>query len=113
MFAISLKAIWNLARTSVEIAGLSPKLNEMRYAAIDKEIREFAQKWYLNVNEVKYEAYNYRDGELANENKLKDSANYATYKEATPDTLPKFKFRKLMIDEFREKLMPGIAPLID
>lgn len=85
----------------------------MRYAAIDKEIREFAQKWYLNVDDVKYEAYNYRDGELANENKLKNSADYAIYKEATPDTLPKFKFRKLMIDEFRETLMPGIAPLID
>ena len=85
----------------------------MRYAAIDKEIGEFAQKWYLNVDDVKYEAYNYRDGELANENKLKDSAYYVDYKEATPDALPKFKFRKLMMDEFKEILMPEIAPLID
>lgn len=92
---------------------ISVTINGMRYAAIDKEIREFARKWYLNVDDVKYEAYNYRDGELANENKLKDSADYAAYKEATPDALPKFKFRKLMINEFREMLMPEISPLID
>ncbi|HBV84702.1 MAG TPA: hypothetical protein DEB74_18265, partial [Lachnospiraceae bacterium] len=60
----------------------------------------------------KYEAYNYRDGELSNENKLKDSADYAAYKESVPDALPKFKFRKRMIDEFREALMSEIAPLI-
>lgn len=92
---------------------ISVTINEMRYAAIDKEIRKFAEKWYLNVDDVKYEAYNYSDGELANENKLKDSADYAAYKEAIPDAMPKFKFRKLMIDEFREVLMPEIAPLID
>jgi len=92
---------------------ISVTINEMRYAAIDKEIHKFAGKWYLNVDDVKYEAYNYRDGELANENKLKDSADYAAYKKAMPDALPKFKFRKLMINEFREELMPEIAPLID
>lgn len=92
---------------------ISVTINEMRYIAIDKEIRRFAEKWYLNVDDVKYEAYNYRDGALANENKLKDSADYAAYKEAVADALPKFKFRKLMIDEFREVLMPKIAPLID
>lgn len=92
---------------------ISVTINEMRYAAIEKEIRRFAEKWYLNVDDVKYEAYNYRDGALANENKLKDSADYAAYKETVADALPKFKFRKLMIDEFREVLMPEIAPLID
>ncbi len=92
---------------------ISVTINEMRYAAIDKEIRSFAKKWYLNADDVKYEAYNYRDGALANENKLKDSADYAVYKETVADVLPKFKFRKLMIDEFREALMPEIAPLID
>lgn len=92
---------------------ISVIINQMRYAAIDKEIQKFAKKWYLNVDDVKYEAYNYRDGELSNENKLKDSADYAAYKELKPDALPKFKFRKRMIDEFREVLMSEIAPLID
>lgn len=88
-------------------------INQMRYAAIDKEVEKFAKKWYFDVDDVKYEAYNYRDGELANANKLKDSANYAAYREAVPDALPKFKFRKEMIDEFKEVLMPEIGPLID
>ena len=91
---------------------ISVIINQMRYAAIDKEIQKFAKKWYLNVDDVKYEAYNYRDGELSNENKLKDSADYAAYREVTPDALPKFKFRTQMINEFKEVLMPEIAPLI-
>lgn len=92
---------------------ISVIINQMRYAAIDKEIQKFARKWYLNVDDVKYEAYNYRDGELSNENKLKDSADYAAYRKATPDALPKFKFRTQMINEFKEVLMLEIAPLID
>jgi len=92
---------------------ISVIINEMRYAAIDKEIQDFAEKWYLNADDVKYEAYNYRDGEFANENKLKDSADYTAYREAALDALPKYKFRKSMINEFREVIMPEIAPLID
>ena len=91
---------------------ISVTINQMRYAAINAEIRKFAEKWYLNEDDVRYEAYNFRDGELANESKLKDSADYAAYKDNTENALPKFKFRKMMIDEFREVLMPEIAPLI-
>lgn len=92
---------------------ISVIINQMCYAAIDAEIREYAEKWYLDFEDVKYEAFHFRDGELANENKLKDSADYAAYKEENEDALPKFKFRKLMIDEFKNVLMPEIAPLID
>lgn len=88
-------------------------INQMRYSVIDTEIRKYAEKWYLDFEDVKYEAFHFRDGELANENKLKDSADYAAYKEENEDALPKFKFRKLMIDEFKTVLMPEIAPLID
>ena len=92
---------------------ISVIINQMRYAVIDAEIRKFAEKWYLDFEEVRYEAFHFRDGELANENKLKDSADYAAYREENRDVLPKFKFRKLMIDEFKNVLMPEIAPLID
>lgn len=92
---------------------ISVIINQMRYAVIDAEIRRFAEKWYLDFEDVKYEAYSFRDGELANENKLKDSADYATYKEENQEVLPKFKFRTLMIDEFKNVLMPEIVPLID
>ncbi len=91
---------------------ISVMINQMRYAAVDREIHAFAEKWFLDEELLKYEAYNYRDGVIKNENKLKESADYSEYKEATPDAIPKFKFNKMMIGEFREVLMPEIEPLI-
>lgn len=92
---------------------ISVIINQMRYAVIDAEIRRYAEKWYLDFEDVKYEAFHFSDGELANENKLKDSADYAAYKEQNEDAMPKFKFRKMMVDEFKNVLMPEIVPLID
>lgn len=88
-------------------------INQMRYAAIDKEIEKFATKWFVPFDDVKYEAYNYKDGELANENKLKELADYALYKDTTLDALPKFKFNGALIRDFKEVLMPEISPLIE
>ena len=85
----------------------------MRYAVIDAEFGKYAKKWYLRFEDVKYEVFNFRNGELANENRLKDSANYTAYKEENENILPKFKFRKQMIDEFKTVLIPQIAPFID
>lgn len=73
----------------------------------------FSSKWFVPFDDVKYEAYNFKDGELANENKLKALADYATYKEHTPDALPKFKFNGALIKEFKEVLMPEISPLLE
>ena len=92
---------------------ISVIINQMRYAAIDKEIQKFARKWFVPFEDVKYEAFNFRDGELANENKLKAQADYAAYKEQMPNALPKFKFNGTLIREFKEGLMPEIAPLLE
>ncbi len=92
---------------------ISVIINRMRYDAIDKEVTKFAVKWFIPVEDVKYEAYNFKDGEIANESKLKDGADYAAYKESTQDPLPKFKFRSVMIDEFKNILMQEIAPLLE
>ena len=85
----------------------------MRYEAIDKEIEEYAAKWYVATEDVRYEAYNYRDGVLANENNLKEKADYTAYKDNTSDPMPKFKFRKEMIEDFKNNLMVNIFPLIE
>lgn len=37
---------------------MSVIINQMRYAAIDKEIEKFSKKWYIPFEAVKYEAYN-------------------------------------------------------
>ncbi len=91
---------------------MSVIINEMRYTAIDREIEKFAAKWFISFDDVRYEAYNYRDGELANENKLKENADYATYKSETENALPKFKFNSALITDFKESLMATILPLI-
>ncbi len=91
---------------------ISVIISRMRRSVMDAEIRKYAEKWYLDVEDVRYEAFHFRDGELANENKLKESADYAAYKEENKDALPKFKFRKRMIDEFKNVLMPEILPLV-
>ena len=91
---------------------MSVIINEMRYTAIDKEIEKFANKWFISFDDVKYEAFNYKDGEFASKTKLKESADYSAYKEATKDALPKFKFNGALIKDFQETLMDTIIPLI-
>ena len=92
---------------------ISVIINQMRHAAADKEIKKYADKWFLEEEEVKYEAHNYKDGKLANENKLKESANYSAYKESSEAPLPKFKYYGELSKEFKEALMPEISPLIE
>lgn len=113
--ALLLQVLDEIEQDKVKFMGqdISVIINQMRYAAIDKEIEKFSKKWFVSFDDVKYEAYNFRDGELANENKLKELANYAEYKEATEGALPKFKFNGALIREFKEVLMPEISPLLN
>ena len=110
-----IKVIEDIEKEKEKFLGqdMSVIINEMRYSAIDTEIRRFSEKWYVPFDDVKYEAYNFRDGEMANENKLKEKADYATYKETTPDALPKFKFNTALVREFKEELMAEIIPLLE
>ena len=94
-------------------ADIAVIVNKMIYDSIDEEIKLFADKWFVDFEDVKYEVYSFRDGELANENQLKEKANYAAYKEATPDALPKFKYNSAMIRDFKEVLMEEVGPLIN
>ncbi len=88
-------------------------VNEMRYKIIDDAIKAFAEKWFMDFEDVKYEAYNYKNGEMANETQFKDAADYAAYCEATPDPLKKFKFRTSLVNDFKMNLMEDISPLLN
>ena len=85
---------------------------QMRRDVIEKEVNEFSNKWFINPDDVSYEVYNYRDGVIANENNFKEKANYSEYKANVSEPLPKFKFRKEMIKDFREELMSDVEPLL-
>ncbi|MGN1141104.1 MAG: HsdR family type I site-specific deoxyribonuclease [Oliverpabstia sp.] len=91
---------------------ISVIINQMRYAAIDKEVEQFAIRWFINPEDVKYEVFHYRDGVLSNENNFKEKADYALYKMSVEKPLPKFKFRKVMIEEFKNELMVNVLPLL-
>lgn len=85
-------------------------INERRLHEIETEVMQFAKKWYLSEEDVNYEVQHYKNGLLANENSLKDKADYATYKENEKDALTKLKFRKALIEEFKQALMPAVQP---
>ena len=112
--ALLLQVLEEIEQDKVKFMGqdISVIINQMRYQAIDKEIEKFAIKWFIPFEDVRYEAYNFRDGEIANENKLKEAADYTAYKSKTLDALPKFKFNRILITEFKEKLMAEIGPLL-
>ncbi len=113
--ALLLQVLEEIEQDKVKFMGqdISVIINQMRYQAIDKEIEKFAIKWFIPFEDVRYEAYNFRDGEIANENKLKEAADYTAYKSKTLDALPKFKFNRILITEFKEKLMSEIGPLLE
>lgn len=99
-------------RTKFVGKDISVIVNQMRYSAIDKEVARFAEKWFIDFDSVRYEAFNYKNGVIANETKLKESADYSMYKEQTDEPLPKFKFRTVLIEDFKENLMPEIELLL-
>lgn len=84
----------------------------MRYELIDKEIGEFSKKWCLPFEDVKYEVYNFKDGDLANENSLKSKIDYDRYKEMVEKTVPKFTLRREMVEDFKNNLMGEVSSLL-
>ena len=79
---------------------------------IDKEIDEFSKKWFLPFEDVKYEVYNFKDGNLANENSLKSKIDYDRYKEMVEESVPKFTLRKEMVEDFKNNLMEEVSSLL-
>lgn len=86
--------------------------NRMRYELIDKEIGEFSKKWCLPFEDVKYEVYNFKDGNLANENSLKSKIDYDRYKEMVEKPVPKFTLRREMVEGFKNNLMGEVSSLL-
>lgn len=84
----------------------------MRYEVIDKEIDEFSKKWFLPFEDVKYEVYNFKDGNLANETSLKSKIDYDRYKETVEEPVRKLTLRIEMIGDFKNNLMEEVSSLL-
>lgn len=91
---------------------ISVIINDMRYKAIDDQIQKFSEKWFIPFEVVRYEVYNYKNGVIANANKLKESADYDAYNEAAEERLPKFKYHSEITKDFRNNLMPEVVELL-
>ncbi len=92
---------------------ISVLINKLRYEAIDKEILKFAEKWYIDPEEVKYEVFHFKEGKLENETNFKKKADYTCYKESSEKPIPKFKFYNVLIEDFKTELMNKISPLLN
>jgi type I restriction enzyme R subunit len=44
---------------------------------------------------------------------MKEKADYAAYKSQTEAPMSKFKFRKSLIEEFKNELMNNVQPLLN
>lgn len=91
---------------------ISVLVNKLRHEAIDKEISKFSERWYIDPEEVTYEVFHFKDGNLENETNFKKKADYSRYKEGTENPLTKLKFYKNLIEEFKTELMDKISPLL-
>ena len=65
------------------------------------------------MSDVKYEALNFKNGEMANETKFKENANFSAYNETNPGSMNKIRYRKALVEDFKNTLMTEISPLLD
>ncbi len=90
---------------------ISAILEDMRRKAVEAVVREFAAKWYVNEGTVMYAADHYRDGNLPNINRIKEDADYSSYKESVEKPMNKLAYRKALTQELKKMIENEIIPL--
>ena len=88
-------------------------VENMKNSCINKVITQFCNTWYASKEDVMYAAMHYRGGEIPNENAIKATIDYASYKRDCEKALPKFKFYTQMIKDLRSVLEDEVKPLIN
>lgn len=87
-------------------------VENMKHECISKVITDFCILWYASEDDVMYAATHYRNGEIPNESAIKATIDFTSYKAATENALPKFKYYAQMILALRKTLDDEIKPLI-
>ena len=59
-----------------------------------------------------YAATHYRNGEIPNENAIKATIDFTSYKRSREKALPKFKYYAKMMAELRKTMEEEIKPLL-
>lgn len=79
---------------------------------LDEIVSNFCLDWFASKEEVMYAATHYRNGEIPNENAIKETADFGSYKQSQEKSLPKFKYYSRMMTELRELMKEEIEPLL-
>ena len=86
-------------------------VENMKHECIEKVVTDFCIEWYVSKDDVMYAATHYRNGEIPNENAIKITADFTSYKAAQERAIPKFKYYAKLLAELKKTLDDEIAPL--
>ena len=87
-------------------------IENTKQECIDKLVSDFCLIWYAPKEEVMYAATHYRNGEIPNENAIKATLDFTSYKQSREKALPKFRYYAKMMAELKKMMEEEIKPLV-
>lgn len=88
-------------------------IENMKHNCIEKVVSEFCLTWYVSKEDVMYAATHYRNGEIPNENAIKVTADFPSYKATQEQAIPKFKYYAMLIADLKKTLDEEVKPLLN
>lgn len=88
-------------------------IENMKHNCIEKVVSEFCLTWYVSKEDVMYAATHYRNGEIPNENAIKVTADFPSYRAAQEQAIPKFKYYAMLIADLKKTLDEEVTPLLN
>ncbi|WP_440528180.1 type I restriction endonuclease subunit R [Simiaoa sp.] len=88
-------------------------IENMKHNCIEKVVSEFCITWCASKDDVMYAAAHYRNGEIPNENAIKITADFPSYKATQEQAIPKFKYYTMLIADLKKTLDEEVKPLLN
>lgn len=88
-------------------------IENMKHNCIEKVVSEFCITWCVSKDDVMYAATHYRNGEIPNENAIKITADFPSYKATQEQAIPKFKYYTMLIADLKKTLDEEVKPLLN
>ena len=88
-------------------------IENMKHNCIEKVVSEFCITWCASKDDVMYAATHYRNGEIPNENAIKITADFPSYKATQEQAIPKFKYYTMLIVDLKKTLDEEVTPLLN
>lgn len=88
-------------------------IENMKHNCIEKVVSEFCITWCVSKDDVMYAATHYRNGEIPNENAIKITADFPSYKATQEQAIPKFKYYTMLIADLKKTLDEEVNPLLN